>query len=195
MRTNFLTFCCVTITVFLFFSCAAKFPSFEKQLLFRADSLFKVGNYEYAKVNYAKIRDAHPETDVAKTAQFYLGYINVFYDNPFANWEAALREFRMFATLFPQDYRIGEVNSWIRILTVMQSFKKEYQGSITKLDQVKIKDQKETEFKSVEHRIKIDSIAETLKKCFDDRDSLVRKTKDLENAILDLEKTCQGAVR
>jgi outer membrane protein assembly factor BamD (BamD/ComL family) len=195
MRNKFLTFCWVTVAVF-FSGCAVKRFSYEQQLLSEADSLFKVGNYEYAKVKYAKIRDAHPETDVAKTAQFYLGYINVFYDNPFANWEASLREFRMFATLFPQDYRIGEVNSWIRILTVMQSYKKEYQGTINKLDQIKAKELiKDNEPRAIVHRINIDSIAETLRKCFDDRDSLVRKTKDLENAILDLEKTCQGAVR
>ena len=182
------------ITLLLMFSgCAVKSVNYEQRLLNKADSLFRTGNYEYAKVKFAKIRDAHPETDAAKTAQFYLGYINVYYDNPFANWEAALREFKMFSTLYPKDYRIGEVSSWIRILVVMQSFKKEYLGTITKLEQAKNKDIKDNDAKALLRRINIDTYAESLKKCFDDRDSLGRKTKYLENVILDLERKCQDA--
>lgn len=165
---------------------------YEQQMLAEADSLFKAGNYEYAKVKFAKIRDDHPETDAARAAQYNLGYINIYYDNPFANWEAALREFKMFATLYSHDYRIGEVNSWIRILVVMQSFKREYQGTINKLDQIKIKE-KDTEQKTVTKKINMDSITESLKSCYDDKDSLIRKTKELENVILDLERKCQQA--
>jgi outer membrane protein assembly factor BamD (BamD/ComL family) len=157
----------------------------------KADSLFNAGNYEYAKVKYSKICATFPETDAAKTAQYYLGYINVYYDNPFANWEAALREFKTFATLYPQDYRIDEVNSWIRILVVMQSFKKEYQGTISKLDLVKLKEHKENDSKF--KKVNIDFIIESLKRCDDDRDSLAKKTKDLENVIIDLERKCQQA--
>jgi outer membrane protein assembly factor BamD (BamD/ComL family) len=172
--------------------CAVKSYSYEQQLLSKADSLFRVGNYEYAKVKFAEIRDAHPETEAAKASQFYLGYINVFYDNPFANWEAALREFKMFTTLYPQDNRIGEANSWIRILVTMQAYKKGYQGTVDELEIAKNREIKENDAKVIV-KTKNDASAEQLKNCFDGRDSLVRKTKDLENVILDLERKCQDA--
>lgn len=181
------------LAIFLMQSgCAVKSFSYEQQLLSKADSLFRVGNYEYAKVKFAEIRDAHPETEAAKASQFYLGYINVFYDNPFANWEAALREFKTFTTLYPGDNRIGEVNSWIRILVVMQSFKKEYQGTANKLEIAKVKENKDNDTKAAV-KTKNDTNIELFKNCLDGRDSLVRKTKDLENVILDLERKCQDA--
>lgn len=176
--------------------CAAKRYSYDQQLLFEADSLFRAGNFEYAKVKYAKIRDAHAETDAARLAQFYLGYINVYYDNPFASWEAALREFKNFVTLYPRDIKTAEAQSWIRILVAMQSFEKEYEGSSYKLEQLKTKESKESKEKDllqVQRKLLIDSNNDQLKKCTDDRDSLSRKTKELENFILDLEKKCQAA--
>mgnify|MGYP001767069743 FL=1 len=173
--------------------CAAKRYSYDQQLFFEADSLFKVGNYEYAKVKFAKIRDAHAETDAARLAQFYLGYINVYYDNPFASWEAALREFKNFVTLYPRDIKTHEAQSWIRILVAMQSFEKEYQGSTYKLEQQKSRESKEKDQQQVQRKLLIESNSDQLKKCTDDRDSLSRKTKELENFILDLEKKCQAA--
>jgi outer membrane protein assembly factor BamD (BamD/ComL family) len=189
----YLYFLILSTILIILSGCGGKMILYEEQLLSEADSLFRAGNYEYAKVKFAKIRDAHPETEAAKTSQFYLGYINVFYDNPFANWEAALREFKMFTTLYPQDNRIGEVNSWIRILIVMQSFKKEYQGTANKLELANRKEIKVNESKALLEKKTSDSYTEQLKICSDGRDSLVRKTKDLENVILDLERKCQDA--
>jgi hypothetical protein len=40
--------------------------TFEQQILNEADSLFREGNYEYAKVKYAKAREIKPKSDVAK---------------------------------------------------------------------------------------------------------------------------------
>lgn len=180
-------------TIMLLGGCAAKRYSYDQQLFFEADSLFKVGNYEYAKVKFAKIRDAHTETDAARLAQFYLGYINVYYDNPFASWEAALREFKNFVTLYPRDIKTHEAQSWIRILVAMQSFEKEYQGSTYKLEQQKSRESKEKDQQQVQRKLLIESSSDQLKKCTDDRDSLSRKTRELENFILDLEKKCQAA--
>ncbi|NLD92374.1 MAG: hypothetical protein GX639_06860 [Fibrobacter sp.] len=180
-------------TTMLLGGCAAKRYSYDQQLFFEADSLFKVGNYEYAKVKFAKIRDAHTETDAARLAQFYLGYINVYYDNPFASWEAALREFKNFVTLYPRDIKTHEAQSWIRILVAMQSFEKEYQGSTYKLEQQKSRESKEKDQQQVQRKLLIESSSDQLKKCTDDRDSLSRKTRELENFILDLEKKCQAA--
>ena len=36
--------------------------SYEEKLLDEADSLFRAGNYEYAKLKYTKIRDDYPKS-------------------------------------------------------------------------------------------------------------------------------------
>lgn len=172
--------------------CGGTVVLYEQQLLIEADSLFKAGNFEYAKVKFSKVRDLKPESPAARTAQYYLGFINVYYENPFANWEAALREFKMFATLYPEDFRIREVNSWIKLLVVMQSFKKNYIGTNTLLKELKIREN-ERDNSSPQLKINIETLTESLRNCYDDKENLVKKSKDLENVILDLEKKCQQA--
>jgi len=185
----------IILLLSLIMGCAAKVVTFEQLMLFEADSLFRAGNYEYAKVKYSKIQGSRPESDEAKKAQYYLGLINIYYDNPFANWEMALQEFKKFASLYPNDFRIGEVNSWIRLLVVMQSFKKEYRGTADKLEQLAKSKEMEASQPQQPRRLNIDMITESLRNCYSDRDSLTRKSKELENFILDLERKCQQAGR
>ncbi len=172
--------------------CSPKMVTFEQQILSEADSLFREGNYEYAKVKYAKAREIKPKSDVARTSQYYLAFINVYYDNPFANWEAALREFRTFAALYPDDPRIGEVNSWIRLLVVMQTFKKEFQGTTNKLEELSKKEPAPCP-PPAPRKTNVDIITESLRNCLDAKDSLSRKAKEFESVILDLEKNCLKA--
>jgi outer membrane protein assembly factor BamD (BamD/ComL family) len=165
--------------------------TYEQQLLRDADSLFREGNYEYAKVKFDKIRTLKPSSQAARTAQYYLGYINVYYENPFASWEAALREFKLFVSLYPDDARVDEINSWIKLLVVMQSFKKEFLGTTNRYEELKQqKDATETITPKVS-TANIDGLTESLRNCYHVRDSLNQKSKDLENFILDLEKECQ----
>ncbi|MBN1600403.1 MAG: hypothetical protein JW915_02285 [Chitinispirillaceae bacterium] len=176
-----------------------KFHSYDKQLLFEADSLFRDGNFELAKRKYEKIRDMHPQPSVASTAQYYIGFINVYYENPFANWDAALREFKLFSSLYPDDIRIEEVNSWIRILVVMQAFKKDYLGTMSRLEELNEQRQADSrlmhEQLQTQNKSALDSLSAILRNCNEYRDSLVRKAHDLENVILDLERKCQQAGR
>jgi hypothetical protein len=146
-------------------------------------------------MKYTKIIEMTPNSPAARTAQYYLGFINVYYDNPFADWEKALNEFKMFAALYPDDFRIKEVNSWIRILVVMQSFKNEYQGATKQLDKTNERLIADTYQRTTRTKLSIDSLTTTIKGCYDSRDSLSRKTRELENVILDLEKKCQQAGR
>jgi outer membrane protein assembly factor BamD (BamD/ComL family) len=176
----------------LLFGCAAKVVNFEQRMLNEADSMFHAGNYENAKLKYTRIRDSGPQSEPARSAQFNLGYINIYYQNPSANPEAALREFKLFAALYPEDFRIGEVNSWIRLIVVMQSFKKGYQDTISKIEQqIKDKDQQLNQAR----RVNIDIVTESLRTCYEARDSLNRKVNELENVIVDLERKCQQAGR
>lgn len=192
-------FTVISLVIILAGCTADKFHSFEKQMLFEADSLFRDGNYELAKRKYEKIRDMHPQPSVASTAQYYLGFINVYYENPFANWEAALREFKQFASLYPDDFRLEQVNSWIRILVVMQAFKKDYLGTMSRLEE--INERRQTDSRVMHDQLQsqnksaLDSISAILRNCNEYRDSLVRKAHDLENVILDLERKCQQAGR
>ncbi|HEX3019108.1 MAG TPA: hypothetical protein VHP36_02350 [Chitinispirillaceae bacterium] len=180
------------ILLILICCCSPKIVTFEQKILSEADSLFREGNYEYAKVKYAKARELKPKSDVARTSQYYLAFINVYYDNPFANWEAALREFRTFAALYPDDQRIGEVNSWIRLLVVMQTFKKVYQGTNNKLEELSKKEPPPCP-PPTPRKTNVDIITESLRNCLDAKDSLGRKTKEFESVILDLEKKCLQA--
>jgi outer membrane protein assembly factor BamD (BamD/ComL family) len=166
---------------------------YEQQLLAEADSLFRAGNYEYAKVKYDKVRTVKPSSSAAKTAQYYLGYINIYYENPFASWEAALREFKLFVSKYPDDQRVDEVNSWIRLLVVMQSFKKDYIGTTTELEELHKEKLEKSEAVQSKPSVDVRVLTESLRNCFQVRDSLNKKSKDLENFIIDLEKRCIDA--
>ncbi|MFP4417766.1 MAG: hypothetical protein ACOC4C_00045 [Fibrobacterota bacterium] len=112
--------------------------SYEKQLLVHADSLFDAGSYEYAKLKYMKIRDEYSNTAIGARAQFHLGYLNVYFDNPFADYAAALREFKLYQSWYPEGERIESANNWIRVLTVLKDFDKQYHGKQNKLDELQI---------------------------------------------------------
>lgn len=133
-----------------------------------------------------------PNSHAARTSQYNLGYINVFYENPFASWEAALREFKLFVSLYPDDPRIDEVNSWIKLLVVMKSFKKDFLGTNDKLEVLQ-EQKNRLQKKPQKPQADIESLNESLRRCYHVRDSLNKKSKDLENFILDLEKECQKA--
>jgi len=167
---------------------------YEEQLLAEADSLFRASNYEYAKVKYDKVRTLKPASPAARKAQYNLGYINVYYDNPFASWEAALREFKLFLSLYPDDPKVDEINSWIKILVSMQSFKKDYSGVSNRIEELQIKQaQAEQTQQSKQASANLEAITESLRNCYHTRDSLKERSKDLENFIIDLEKECQAA--
>lgn len=160
-------------------------PTFEQQVLWEADSLFRAGNYEYAKIRYTKLRDEHPNTKVAERAQYYLGYVNVYYENPFANWEAALREFKLFASSYPDNDLIGEVNSWIRLLVVLQSFKQQYD---TKNDRLQDLVNRQNVTKQQSSEASYDALLDAVRKCYAEKDSLNGKVKVLNEVIERIEK-------
>jgi len=162
-----------------------------------ADSLFAAGNFEGAKSVYEKIRIAMPPlSPEAEKAHYYLGYINVFYKNPWADWNTALTEFKSFAALYPNDPRINEVLSWIRILTTIKSFESEYRRATNKVERLTQDSTTAFEIK----RFYLDSMAAILRNSYESRDSLVRKhdslvrkNTELINIIIDLEKKFQRA--
>jgi outer membrane protein assembly factor BamD (BamD/ComL family) len=184
----------VTIIVFTLLGCGGKMLTYEQQLLGQADSLFHAGNYEYAKFRFDKIRTLSPGSPAARIAQYYLGYLNVYHENDLGRVDAALREFKQFVTLYPNDERIDEVYSWIKILTALQKNEKEYIGTTDSI--ASLKAQKTKSDKAVKSLVPVDSIAalnDVIRKCNHVRDSLSRKNKELENFIVDLEKKCTEA--
>ncbi|MBD3316442.1 MAG: tetratricopeptide repeat protein [Chitinivibrionales bacterium] len=116
---------------FCLWACApqAVHYTLDRKLSVEADSLFRTGNYEYAIRQYSKIRDEFPKTAAGANAQYMLGIIHVHYDNPFADYDAALREFKRFKRLHPDDRRIDNAKNWIRILTVLHDFAMHYEGN------------------------------------------------------------------
>lgn len=189
----------VSLFLYLLAGCGGKVVTYEQQLLFEADSLFKIGYYELAKNKYQKILLLTPNSPAARIAQYYLGYINVYYENDMASWEAALREFKKFLALYPDDVRANEVKSWIKVLNAMQRFQKEY-GSLKKeIEEFKPPPKEKEECEVVVppkiSPLTIEALNESLRNCTHARDSLIKKNKELENFILELEKECQEAGR
>lgn len=149
--------------------------NYNMRQLTEADSLFRTGNYELAKLKYAKIRDTNRNPAILARAQYHLGYINIYYENPFADYEAALREFKRFATLFPNDERIELTNNWIRILTAMRNFDSGFQGNVDKL--------KESKWRQNDISRNYSNLQEAYLNCDALKDSLHRRIKILEGVI------------
>jgi outer membrane protein assembly factor BamD (BamD/ComL family) len=170
---------------------SGKFVTYKSRMLTEADSLLVNGKYDEAKMRYEKIRSGARNTEETKTAHFALAYLNVYFKNPGADWNSALKEFKSFVSLYPNDPRIGEALSWIRILTVIKSFDTEFRRASNQVERLKL-DKNEAR---ANQRIFLDSMASMMRNCYEIRDSMTRKNAELENVILDLEKKCQQAGR
>jgi outer membrane protein assembly factor BamD (BamD/ComL family) len=183
-----LTFACAFL-----FTCASSgtftFVSYKTRLLTEADTLFASGKYSEAKSLYEKIRSSNPNAEETRAAHFSIAFLNVYYKNPNADWNAALKEFKSFAALYPKDPRIGAALSWIRLLTVIKSFDNEFKRASSQVEQLKL-DRSEAK---MTQRMFLDSMASMLRNCYQTRDSLVKKNVELENVIIDLEKKFQQA--
>ncbi|MBN2188148.1 MAG: hypothetical protein JW699_01740 [Chitinispirillaceae bacterium] len=174
---------------------AADFDS----LMAKADSLFSDGNFEDAKATYEKIRLGRPPTSPeAQRAHYYVAYIDVFYKNPWADWNSALTEFKSFAALYANDPHIDEVRSWIRILTTIKSFETEYRKTSHQMERLTAAKNSTSETQ----RFHLDSMAAILRSSYEavdsvsrKVDSIARKNSELIQAIIDLEKKCQQAGR
>jgi outer membrane protein assembly factor BamD (BamD/ComL family) len=116
-----------------------QFYTLDKKMIVQADSLFREAQYEIARMQYTKIRNEFPQTPSGAQAQYNLGYINIFFDNPFADYNAGLREFKRFQTDYPKDKRITVVNNWIRLLTVLKDFDQGYARNEEQLKALKDK--------------------------------------------------------
>jgi outer membrane protein assembly factor BamD (BamD/ComL family) len=181
-----------------FIDCASstiKMVSYSSRMLEDADSLFYSGNYAEAEKYYDKIRSTRLQTEEAKTAHFQFAYLNVYYKNPNANWNVALKEFKSFATLYPNDSRIGEAFSWIRILTVIKSFDTQFRTSTNQVERLKYFKKESLQ----SQRYILDSVAAVIRNCNESRetyrDSMAKVNAKLENVIIDLEKKCQQVGR
>lgn len=185
------------VTGFILLSgCTAKMVTYEQQQLNDADSLFRVGHFEFAKIRYQDIVKSFPGSSAARSAQYKLGYINVYFENNLGSWEAALREFKNFASLYPDDDRIDEVNSWIQLLLAMELFKKNYNASIDKTRSLETElNAKDAEAFTGRRSVDVNALNESLRSCTLVKDSLQRKTKELENLILELDERCQQAIK
>jgi len=181
----------------LLFTCAfsitragpGKLVTFKTRQLSEAEALVYKGKYDEAKKLYNKIRSSQPNAEEAKTAHYSIAFINVYYKNTNADWNVALMEFKSFAALYPKDPRIGEVLSWVRLLTVIKSFNNEFKRASSKVQRLE-NDQNESK---TTQRMFLDSMSSMLRNCYQARDSLVKKNVELENVIIDLEKKFQQA--
>ena len=175
----------VLLIALIFTHCASKNPKIVRYSHFRqefihADSLFRTGNYEIAKMEFTRIRDKCKDPKIAASAQYFLGYINIYYENPFADYEAALREFQRFQTMYPNHEKIELVQNWIRMLTVLKNFSRDYNGSSKVLKDLGTKQENISKNYS--------SLQEAYLQCDAIRDSLINEVKALERLIIKLQE-------
>jgi hypothetical protein len=161
--------------------------TFEKKLLAEADGKCKQKSYAEALKTYSEIVKTFPQTASARTALFKVGFVNIYYDNPLSDWNAALSAFKLFQKYYPDDPRMDEVNTWIRVLVAMESFSSQYGETSA---QVKSLLSKSTAFNG-----NYETLLEAIQKCSSDKDSLDieknalnQKIKELEQTILKIEK-------
>jgi hypothetical protein len=166
--------------------CAGRVVTATGRQLQEADSLFNAGDYVHAKMAYNKVVSSRPGTEAAREAQYRLGYLYLYYNNPFADWEAALREFLEYQAQYPDGRRIEEVNTWISLLHAIQSYQEGYD--------LTAKQARNLESNRTGQSRKISTLTEALLSCEAVKDSLQkeaeflsRKVKDLEELILKLQ--------
>jgi len=151
----------------------------SERVLTDADSLFSAGNYLHAKMRYAKVLTSYPNTEWAEEAQYRLGFLNVYYANPFADWEAALREFTVYQSKYPNGRWISDVNSWLSILHSLQSYDQGFRARSTEAEKLATK--------HVYELRKAISLGDSLTRCENVRDSLGRKMEELYGRLKELE--------
>ena len=161
--------------------------TFDKQLLAEADGKFRERNYPEALKKYNEIVKSFPRSMSARFALYRIGYINIYYDNNQADWTAALNAFQQFKSTYPDDPKINEVYTWIRILLSMDLFASQYGETATRLQKLKTT--------SIEKSENADLLREEIRRCTVEKDSLsleknllAQKIKELEATILKIEK-------
>ena len=182
---------CLTFAFFM--GCAANreardAPSYEtqtpfytadKRALVEADSLAREGNYESALHTYKKISVDYSGAPSGATAKYKVAYFNIYYDNPFADFDAALREFEDFRRIYPKDRRVENANNWIRILTVLKEYEDNFQGKNSTLRTIR----KQQELAMEQYRV----TSEKLAGCETKSDSLEQAVEILEGVIKKLD--------
>lgn len=152
---------------------------YDMRQLAEADSLFNEGLYELAKMKYTKIKNDMKNKKIAEIAQYSLGYINIYHENPFADFQAALREFKLYMSTYPNGQNLENAKNWVRMLTSFKNFDKDFKGNQSMLNTIKT--QKNTIQKSY------DDIFNAYTKCYSKKDSLEKRIAVLEEVLLILE--------
>jgi outer membrane protein assembly factor BamD (BamD/ComL family) len=183
-------FCIVALVLLMAPGCSPVTTTqytFDKKLLADADGKCKQKSYAEALKTYDEIVKTFPQTSSARTALFKVGFVNIYYDNPLSDWNAAITAFKLFQKNYPDDPRIEEVNTWIRVLVAMESFSAQYGETSARI--------KSLMNKSTEVSGNYETLLEAIQKCSSDKDSLDneknalnQKIKELEQTILKIEK-------
>jgi|WetSurMetagenome_2_1015567.scaffolds.fasta_scaffold201422_2 outer membrane protein assembly factor BamD (BamD/ComL family) len=159
----------------------------DKKKLTDANDILKEKKYPEALARFEDIVKTFPKSESARIALYKIGFINIYYDNPQADWSAALKAFRLFQKQYGDDPKIDEVNTWIRILVAMETFAAQYGESSQRIQKLKNKSLEKTE--------SVEQLREEFLRCSFEKDSLnleknalLQKIKELEATILKIEK-------
>jgi hypothetical protein len=187
VRTGFLLACV------LLFGCAASRATaytYDRRLLAQAEAKFEKRRYPEALKIYQELVSSpdYSQSPSAKIALYRIGYINIYYDNPNANTNAALDAFNSYKVLYSDDKDIGEVNTFVKMLVVLKSFKDQYDETMALM----LKFQNKSKIANGS----LDTLLWYIQRCTSERDSLsaerftfMKKIRELEQTIVKMEKT------
>ena len=149
-----------------------------------AARLLNEGQYIEARTLYTAVRDSLPGTPAGAEAQYGLAYLNVFYRHPAPAWERALEEFERFAADYPEHERAGEVSTWIRVLSSIQSLEEQNEANRERLEDIVQSSQSAKSRQEGSYEVLLESV----KDCYRLKDSLNTSIRLLEEVIETIEK-------
>ncbi len=153
-----------------------------KPIFTEADKHFLNGEYEKAEKKYQEILKSTRQKSVNALAQYKLGYLYIYFNNPASNYAEALKHFKLFLTIDNKHPYAKRAKNWIKILTELTELQGHYATDKELLDRLKAK------------QSKADRLHVTLKDSLDNvmilKDTLQNRIKVLEEN----EKVLKGVI-
>lgn len=153
--------------------------------LVNADALMREGQFVRARKRYTALRDSLVGTPFGAEAQYGLAYLNVFFRHPVPDWDQALAEFERFVEEYPDHELAGEARTWVRLLAARHALEEENQRMTEQLEAAVGPGQS---VRNLATAGGYEILLESVRRCYDEKDSLLSRIRLLEEVIETIEK-------
>ncbi|MDG5815611.1 hypothetical protein QA601_11000 [Chitinispirillales bacterium ANBcel5] len=141
-------------------------------------------DFDSAITRLGKIADSIPYSSQGMDAQFTLATLYISPLNPTPDYHCALVEFTTFFNLYPYDSRAKQASAWVRLLKHYIDSQRTLENTLQKLTIMEINEEKERK----ERKQNLESLAQVMKNCYAERDSLENTIQSLREVILQMER-------